>query len=117
MVMTTSRCNILNVLKLRWVRRWWSQDGMGRRLGLPRQSSELLVAEFYFWYSGNAMQKSAKGLLQSVLYQIIEKFPQLTQVLCPQRWNDAIERKALQPWMESELFEALEVVSKADHLV
>ncbi|KAK4609394.1 hypothetical protein CLAFUR4_14429 [Fulvia fulva] len=38
-------------------------------------SSELVLASFYFWYLGSAMQKSIEGLLRSILYQLIKAMP------------------------------------------
>ncbi|KAL8675663.1 MAG: hypothetical protein Q9224_007426 [Gallowayella concinna] len=36
----------------------------------PNTASTPLVLTFFFWNAGNVMQKSARGLLQSLLYQI-----------------------------------------------
>jgi len=49
----------------------------------------LLVSSFYFWRHGTDMQRSQKGLLQSLLYAVLEQRPELDQVLFPQFFNRA----------------------------
>ncbi|KAF4632438.1 hypothetical protein G7Y89_g5698 [Cudoniella acicularis] len=50
-------------------------DIWAERNGLP-----VVKASYYFWNTGTAMQKSRKGLLQSLLYQILSRQPQLVSV-------------------------------------
>ena len=40
--------------------------------------SELFVPAFFFWSHGSDLQKTSLGLLRSVLWQILQKFPALT---------------------------------------
>ncbi|KAK0639799.1 hypothetical protein B0T16DRAFT_361439 [Cercophora newfieldiana] len=46
----------------------------------------LLVARFYAWHAGTTPQKSILGLKQSLLYQVLEQYPDLIPVLVPRRW-------------------------------
>ena len=39
----------------------------------------LLTPTFFFWNTGNQLQKSVNGLLRSLLYQIISECPELAQ--------------------------------------
>lgn len=71
----------------------------------------VVVVEFYFWYLGSTMQKSVQGLLQSMLYQIVHKCPDLAPILCPQRWLDLDEFENQLAWTESELYEAIETAA------
>ncbi|KAI4246125.1 MAG: hypothetical protein L6R40_002077 [Gallowayella cf. fulva] len=44
-----------------------------------------LVLTFFFWNAGNFMQKSARGLLQSLLYQIFDQDPTILQAVLSSR--------------------------------
>ena len=44
-------------------------------------SSEMVVASFFFWSSGSALQKSLVGFLRSLLYQIADQQPDLIPVM------------------------------------
>jgi hypothetical protein len=49
---------------------------------------ELIIANFYFYHcGGSGLQKSEVGMWQSLLYQILEKHPALTQVAFPERYR------------------------------
>jgi len=54
------------------------------RWGGPRP---VFIASHYFWISGTTMQKSQEGLLQSLLYDIFSRCPDLIQVAFPARWG------------------------------
>ena len=44
-------------------------------------TSEILLPNFFFWNAGTELQKSSRGLLRSIIYQILEKAPELMPVL------------------------------------
>lgn len=44
-------------------------------------SSKLVCASHFFWGSGNEMQKSQTGLLQSLLNQVLKQCPHLIAVM------------------------------------
>lgn len=48
---------------------------------------QLVTASFYFWNPGTKMQKSTQGLLQSLLYEILRKCPDLIPKVVPDRWQ------------------------------
>ncbi|KAF7927551.1 uncharacterized protein EAE98_005933 [Botrytis deweyae] len=50
-------------------------------------TSNIFIASYFFWGSGNKMQKSQLGLLQSLLYQIINQYPEIISRVCPSRWT------------------------------
>lgn len=74
---------------------------------------DLVIADFYFWYLGTEMQKSIRGLLQSIVHRIISKRPDLTSTLCPQRWREARAKQPQKPWTEAELYEVVEHAAQA----
>ena len=49
-------------------------------LDAGRANQELLVISFFFWSAGNDLQRSATGLLRSLLYQIAKKYPELVNI-------------------------------------
>jgi hypothetical protein len=64
---------------------------------------ELITASFYFWNAGTDMEKSQQGLLQSLLYELLSKFPELIPTLCTERWDSKRQVKASSPWTCNEL--------------
>ncbi|KAH6881054.1 hypothetical protein B0T10DRAFT_551352 [Thelonectria olida] len=50
-------------------------------------NKELVIASFYFWNSGIQMQTTQKGLLMSLLRQMIEGCPGLVSFACSNRWE------------------------------
>lgn len=77
----------------------------------------LVIAEFFFWYLGSTEQKSVRGLLRGILYQILQNQPQLIQKVCPQQWADLDSASArMHSWTEEELLTALSVVAEPGYL-
>ena len=69
---------------------------------------QLVVASFYFWYAGTDLQKSQEGLLQSLVYEILSKCPELISVSVPQRWKCCLRNQpSSSDWTRSELATAL----------
>jgi hypothetical protein len=46
----------------------------------------LLVTRYYAWNAGTTPQKSLLGLKQTLLYQALDQYPELTPIVCPRRW-------------------------------
>ncbi|KAK5995264.1 hypothetical protein PT974_03663 [Cladobotryum mycophilum] len=74
-------------------------------------SQKLATAKHYFWTGGTAMQKTQKGLLQSLLYDIFRSCPEQIPEICPQRWlKTRLGHSTSQQhteWLVTELLEAL----------
>ncbi|KAH7409565.1 hypothetical protein BKA64DRAFT_400156 [Cadophora sp. MPI-SDFR-AT-0126] len=51
------------------------------------EGEKIVIASHFFWSSGNTMQKSQEGLLQSILFQILREYPDLIQPCCLDRWK------------------------------
>ena len=42
------------------------------------ETKDIILPKFFFWSAGNAMQKSLEGLLRSLLWQILNEYPEMT---------------------------------------
>lgn len=62
---------------------------------------QLHIANFFFWNSGLEMQKSQRGLFQSLLCQIFRSDPDLVTIICPTHHPN-------EPWNTDELKDAYE---------
>ncbi|PSN71817.1 hypothetical protein BS50DRAFT_569427 [Corynespora cassiicola Philippines] len=69
---------------------------------------KVVMASFYFWSAGTAMQKSQQGLFQSLLYEIFSHAPTLMQKACPTRWRAAELGEPQQPWTMKEISDAIQ---------
>jgi hypothetical protein len=59
--------------------------GLRNALGTWAENSRLIIASFYFWNAGSSLQKSQEGLFRSILYQVLEQEPSLSQTLFPEQ--------------------------------
>jgi hypothetical protein len=78
------------------------------RVALETWSADslLIMADHYFWYPGEAMQRSHQGLLQSLLYGILAEATSLAPFICPQRWKTD-DLSARRPWTREELLNSM----------
>jgi hypothetical protein len=53
-------------------------------LKLWAKSQRCITAKYFFWSAGTTMQKSLRGLLQSLLFDIFKKCPDVISVACPE---------------------------------
>ncbi|KAK4223912.1 hypothetical protein QBC38DRAFT_502736 [Podospora fimiseda] len=81
---------------------------------LSRWASPLpvVVGSYYFWISGTQMQKSQKGLLQTLIYDIFRNCPDLIKVSCQSRWNEREQPN----WTLSELLSTFKTLYKQSHV-
>jgi hypothetical protein len=50
---------------------------------------QLIVAQYYFWRSGSAIQRSLKGVSRSLVFQILQRRPDFIDAAFPQKdWED-----------------------------
>lgn len=70
-------------------------------------NKKLHIASFYFWISGNHLQKTRTGLLRSLLYQILRREPELIPSVSPSRWESMFLFGVHEPWKDVELEVAL----------
>ena len=71
-------------------------------------SSEVLLPKFFFWNAGTELQKSSRGLLRSIIYQIMEKTPELMPVLEGYMHTDQQRTQQLPTWTERRLLATLQ---------
>ncbi len=56
------------------------QDQTSKSLNVWSGGKEVFAPRFFFWNPGSALERSSEGLLRSLLYQILQKFPTLTPI-------------------------------------
>jgi hypothetical protein len=74
--------------------------------------ARLVKASHYFWISGTPIQKSLSGLLQSLLFDILNACPELVPILCPDRWKST---SGTTTWSNAELRQAFTVLKGLDY--
>ncbi|TGO21177.1 hypothetical protein BPAE_0235g00060 [Botrytis paeoniae] len=74
----------------------------------------LFMGNHFFWYAGNEMEKPQRGLLQSLLYEILRICPSVWPKLFPERWASphysGINMNG--SWSQNELLEEFEKLTK-----
>ncbi len=55
-------------------------DQTSKSLSVWSGGKEVFAPRFFFWNPGSALERSSEGLLRSLLYQILQKFPSLTPI-------------------------------------
>ena len=63
--------------------------GTRQLIGEWADGAQLIRASFFFYALGSAEQKSREGLLRGLLYQILERHPDLMESVLPQMWQEA----------------------------
>ncbi|KAI1420713.1 hypothetical protein F5Y12DRAFT_93360 [Xylaria sp. FL1777] len=79
----------------------------------------LAVAVHFFWIAGTPIQKSWRGLLQSLLFDVCHKHPSIVPLISPSRWEAAKAGRwqtAAEPWSVPELAAALRALGSADNM-
>ena len=71
-------------------------------------TSEVLSPKFFFWNAGTELQKSSRGLLRSIIYQIMERTPELMPVLASYMNTDQQRTQQLPTWTERRLLATLQ---------
>ncbi|KAH8655457.1 hypothetical protein BX600DRAFT_365764, partial [Xylariales sp. PMI_506] len=77
----------------------------------------LAIAAHFFWIAGTPIQKSWQGLLQSLLFDVINKHLSVVPIISPTRWAAARVgnwQVASEPWSVGELTASLGALASAD---
>ena len=70
-------------------------------------SAESVLIPWFFWAAGSPLQRSIEGLFQSLLFQILRKYPRLIPIVCARRWQeDTVYGEKSDAWTSDELEEA-----------
>ena len=73
-------------------------------LGSWASTATLITAAFFFWNSGTEVQMSQTGLLRTILYQVLQKLPDLIPYILSERWEIYhLLGEDRQTWSEAEL--------------
>ena len=67
------------------------------------ETDEVLMPNFFFWSPGSQLQKSLAGLLRSLIYQILERFPDLMSILAESAGTFQHGLRQLPTWTEQRL--------------
>jgi hypothetical protein len=54
----------------------------------------LVLAQFFFWNSGEALQMSLEGLYRSILFEVLKACPELISEVFPEQWAVLDDRSA-----------------------
>lgn len=65
----------------------YNHDQNANHLRIWAGKVPLVRAHFYFWNPGQRMQKTLEGLLQTLLYHVLQAHPELVSKVCPGRWS------------------------------
>lgn len=73
------------------------------------ESRTVLKAAHFFWNPGTTLQKSWIGMLRSLLFQLLDEVPALSELcVSPSRWRTALLPGAtFSDWTESELLHGI----------
>ncbi|CRG90151.1 Valine--tRNA ligase [Talaromyces islandicus] len=71
----------------------------------------LLTAHYFFWSSGSDVQKSLSGLLRSLLYELLQQWPDLIAQISPPRWRSYdLELAHFPAWTNVDLLTAFQTL-------
>jgi hypothetical protein len=77
----------------------------------------IIVAGYFFWNSGTAVQMSKLGLLQTLLYGAISNNLDLVSVIFPRRWKSyQFFGGDLRDWSMTELIQAFQILISHDSM-
>ena len=81
----------------------------------------LVISRHFFWHAGTPIQKSFRGLLQAICYDIFRACPGLLPVLCKERWASISGKKCLMSndhltstWSEVEMAAMIKQIGESD---
>ncbi|KAK3381264.1 hypothetical protein B0H63DRAFT_198516 [Podospora didyma] len=62
---------------------------------------DLDIFTFFFWKSGTASQRSLQGILRSILYQYLSKYPDQTRAIFPEQYDGLYRKQAFSQTLRS----------------
>ncbi|KAK2775626.1 hypothetical protein CKAH01_03512 [Colletotrichum kahawae] len=71
-----------------------SQDSLTRQTleaWASRDAQDIIQVRFFFWSSGAKLQRTIEGLHRSILWEVLQSRPDLTQQIFPNLWARACE--------------------------
>lgn len=76
-------------------------------------SGQVCIAQHFFWIAETSLQKNHQGMLQDLLYQILNSDHSLVPVVCRKRWQS--KNVVAQDWTTKELSDVLRAVVDQTH--
>jgi len=78
-----------------------------------------VIASYFFWINGTAMQRSQEGLLQSLLYELLRKCPELIEPTLPDAFKATIlmnsdHKQPNHTWNRSDLLDAFKRLTQLE---
>jgi hypothetical protein len=64
---------------------------------------DLCITTFFFWNSGTMEQRSHAGCLRALLFQVLQKFPDLVPLVLPRRWGNLYSKVVQDSSIENDL--------------
>ena len=76
----------------------------------------IIIASYYFWSAGSAIQRSQEGLLRSLLHNLLNQLPDLIASVCGDRWTKFnASTLARYRWSQTELTSVLhEIIQRRE---
>ena len=73
------------------------------------ETRNVIKVAHFFWNPGTTLQKSWTGMLRSLLFQLLDQVPGLSEpCVSPSRWRTALSPDAtFSEWTESELLQGI----------
>lgn len=77
---------------------------------------KLVIIDYFFWINGTDLHRSQQGLLQSLLFDIFRKCPELIETAFPERWHESMNiggfNEYMISWSRQELFNGLQRITQ-----
>ncbi|KAI1852341.1 hypothetical protein JX266_002519 [Neoarthrinium moseri] len=75
---------------------------------------DVIIASHYFWISGTQSQRSERGLLQDLLFDIFRQCPTLIEAACSSRWETHPSDLRIRQWTVAELRKTLSAMANLE---
>lgn len=72
-----------------------TESGLRRWAG----GRDLIIASYYFYHNGRDMQKSQKGLMQSLVFKVLQQSPGLVDTICRDLLQRGIAFDSTHPYL------------------
>jgi hypothetical protein len=82
----------------------------------------LVIASYFFWINGTALQRSQEGLLRALLFDAIHQSPNLIKHALPEAWKAVSDRLVsgigwrAPPWTREDLLDAFQRISTMEDM-
>ena len=87
-------------------------DQTKEELNVWAGQKRLVTAKYFFWNAGTPLQKSQEGLLQSLLFEVLRKCPELIPAVCS-KWPEFIPyQNEPDPWTRKDLLHTFSQLEK-----